>query len=81
MVYTAKDLLLECSSDSGPLEDYAVVWRAIMRCVEDVVQQGKGITIPQFGKITVMKNSLREGPGEYMPPPVGNPHSWDGWFD
>jgi hypothetical protein len=63
MVYALKDLLLDASQDSGPLEDYATVWRAIVRCSEDMLQSGRGINIPNFGKITMMKNSHREAPG------------------
>lgn len=64
MVFTLKDLLVEAAQDNGPLEDYATVWRAMVRCAEDVLQSGRGISIPNFAKITIIKNSVREAPGK-----------------
>jgi hypothetical protein len=64
MVYSLKDLLVECSADNGPLEDYATVWRAAMRIAEEVLHGGKSVAIPGLGKVCIVKNSLREGPGK-----------------
>jgi len=45
------------------LQDYTNVWRGMMRCIEQSLHTGRGVAVPNFGRFTVIKNSVREAPG------------------
>lgn len=59
MGYNLRSLLSECSKSTG--NNYPEpVWAALMKCMEDTLKTGKGVSIRNLLSITSIRTGVRD---------------------